>query len=140
MTLADSEHIEQVALMAWARKNESRLPELALLFAIPNGAKLVSRVNQRGQRFSVEANRLIAEGLKPGVPDLFLPVARGGCFGLFIELKRDGGRASDAQNEWISKLREQGYSAWVAYGSRGAIEIIERYLGHEPTEASGPTT
>ena len=32
-----SEHDEQVALFEWAALREAEIPELALLFAIPNG-------------------------------------------------------------------------------------------------------
>ena len=32
-----SEHDEQVALFEWAAMNRSRIPELKLMFAIPNG-------------------------------------------------------------------------------------------------------
>lgn len=51
-----------------------------------------------------------AAGVKPGVPDMFLPVAREGCHGLYIELKRrDGGRVSPEQTAWMDALARQGY-------------------------------
>ena len=63
-----SEHQEQKALIQWARLNQQRFPELDLLFAIPNGGLRNIRV----------ARKLKSEGVKPGVSDLFLPVARKG--------------------------------------------------------------
>ena len=69
-------------------------------------------------------------GVKAGVPDLFMPVARGGFHGLFIEMKRSaGGRLSDAQNEWIDRLRAEGYLAEVCAGWEAARETVLEYLG-----------
>ena len=47
------------------------------MFHIPNG----------GSRNKLEASNLKKQGVKAGVPDLFLPVGRGSYHGLFIELK-----------------------------------------------------
>ena len=54
-----SEHDEQVLIFKWARLSEGRWPELALLFAIPNG----------GHRHKAVAAKLKAEGVRAGVPD-----------------------------------------------------------------------
>lgn len=113
---------EQATLFSWAEMKSGKYPELRLLFHVPNG----------GSRGKVEAARFKAEGVKPGVPDLFLPVARGLWHGLFIELKRQkGGRVSEAQRRWIADLERQGYRAEVACGWREAAEIIEIYLQGE---------
>lgn len=110
---------EQEALFAWARMQEGKYPELALLHAIPNG----------GSRHPVEAKHLKAQGVKAGIPDIFLPVARQGYHGLYIELKRmTGGRLSDAQEIWIDYLREQGYKAEVCHGFDEARREIVVYL------------
>ena len=45
-----------------------KYPEAQLLFHVPNG----------GKRNAAEAAHLKRQGVKAGVPDLFLPVARGG--------------------------------------------------------------
>ena len=63
-----SEHQEQAALFRWAWFAQVKHPALALLYAIPNG----------GHRHKAVAARMKAEGVKAGVPDLCLPVARGG--------------------------------------------------------------
>ena len=89
------EEIEQTCLFRWAALESGAHPELALLHAIPNG----------GKRSKSEAARMKAAGVKPGVPDMFLPVAREGCHGLYIELKRrDGGRVSPEQTAWMDAL------------------------------------
>ena len=67
--------------------------------------------------------------MKPGVPDLCLPVARGGYHGLYIELKRAvGGILSDEQKWWIDELKSQGYAAIVCHGAEEAIRTIKEYL------------
>lgn len=78
-----------------------------------------------------EAKRFKAEGVRAGVPDLFLPVARGGYHGLFIEMKRPDhkNKPSKAQNEWQQFLTKQGYLSVVCYGYEEAIQTIQRYYG-----------
>ena len=119
--LLPKEGEEQATLMSWARMQRWRWPgELDLLFHIPNG----------GARSKSEAARFKAEGVKAGVPDLFLPVPRGEYHGLFIELKRQaGGRLSDEQKEWIPALQAQGYRVEVCKGWEAAVKVIEDYLG-----------
>lgn len=52
-----------------------------------------------------------------------------GYHGLFIELKRrDGGKVSPAQQEWINRLNKARYLAVVCHGAKEAVEIIKRYL------------
>ena len=114
-----TEHKEQKELIRWAKMLSATLPELELLFAIPNG----------GERHLLVAKKLKAEGVKAGVPDLMLPVARGGYHGLFIEMKRqNGGRQSKAQRWWKERLKGEGYKAVVCRGCQDAIQTIEDYL------------
>lgn len=114
-----SEHDEQKALMDWAALHQARYPELALLFAVPNG----------GKRDPATAARLRGEGVKPGVPDLCLPVPRQGWHGLFIELKYGRNKPSEYQLDWLARLTEQGYLAVVAWGWQEAVDVIRDYLG-----------
>lgn len=68
-------------------------------------------------------------GVKPGVPDMFLPVAREGCHGLYIELKRrDGGRVSTEQTAWMDALARQGYKTALCHGWDAAREEMLRTL------------
>ena len=114
-----SESEEQQMLMRWAAMAAGAHPELRLLYHVPNG----------GSRGKAEAGRFRAEGVKSGVPDLCLPVARGKWHGLYIELKRTkGGRVSQAQREWLYALEREGYAAAVAYGWEQAREMIAAYL------------
>lgn len=67
-------------------------------------------------------------GVKRGVPDLFLPVPSGQYHGLFIEMKKIGGKASDDQLWWLSHLKENGYAIAVCYGWQKATEVLQWYL------------
>ncbi len=113
---------EQAALIQWAGLQQGKYPELKLLYHIPNG----------GSRHKAEAQRLKAEGVKAGVPDLCLPVARGQWHGLYIELKRrSSGKVSRSQSEWLEALIKQGYCAAVCHGWEEAARIIAGYLKTE---------
>lgn len=122
-----TEHAEQKAVVMWAtaQVNTGRLPELANLFAIPNG----------GHRNPVTAALLKAEGVCPGVPDLFLAWPSNGYSGLFLEMKRvRGGTVSQPQKEWSARLVAAGYSVRVCRGAQAAIEALRDYLAqsHAP--------
>jgi hypothetical protein len=110
---------EQAALFRWAAYMRGTWPELERMFHVPNG----------GSRNKAEAARLKAQGVRAGVPDICLPVARGCYHGLFVELKkREGGRVSKEQREWIEYLEGAGYCARVCNGWDAARETIERYM------------
>ena len=116
------EGAEQATLFNWAGMQSIWYPELELLFHIPNG----------GKRSKSEAARFKAEGVKPGVPDICLPVARGGYHGLYIELKRrSGSHATDYQRDWLERLSNQGYKAAVCHGWEEAASMITKYLRGE---------
>ena len=109
---------EQKFLFQWARMMEQKYPELELLHHIPNG----------GKRNAREAASLKKQGVKSGVPDLSLPVARGGYHGLYIELKVGRNKTSDNQNRWLEMLMKQKYYVSVCYGWRQAADTLEEYL------------
>lgn len=114
-----TENQEQAALFEWASMSEGRHPELKLLHSIPNG----------GYRPPRTAAILKATGVKAGVPDICLPVARGGFYGLYIEMKREkGGSLSASQRVWLNRLDKQGYRAVVCKGFEAARAEILNYL------------
>lgn len=128
-----TEHQEQAALFSWAAVAGAHVPELRLMFAIPNGAALVGKtVRPRGGkavRFSFEAMKLRAEGLKAGIPDVCLPVARSGYHGLYIEMKRlKGGTLAPEQKQWMADLTAQGYRSVRCNGWAAARTEILKYL------------
>lgn len=120
-----SETTEQINLFQWARNTESILPELALLYHVPNEGK---RTN---------GAVLKAAGLKSGVPDICLPVPSNGFHGLYIELKFGANKATGKQEDFMDGLRQQGYKAVVCYGAEEARAEILGYLqkpGKTPLE------
>ena len=118
-TQVPTEAEEQAALFEWAEVAKRDHPELALMYHVPNG----------GSRNKIEAARLKAQGVKPGVPDICLPVPRGKYHGLYIELKRrKGGKISNAQKLWLTALAGQGYKAYVCFGCDEAKKVILAYL------------
>ena len=108
-----SEHDQQVAVVDWC--DAHGIP----VFAIPNG----------GLRSKRTAAMLKAEGVKAGVPDLFIPVPKGEFAGLFVEMKDIKGRPPrKSQMEWLELLNSQGYAAYWAKGAEQAIKLIRQYV------------
>lgn len=114
------EEMEQIDLIFWARKPETLTiyPELAWLYAIPNG----------GKRHVVVAMKMKAAGAKSGVYDLFLPVARRGFHGLYIEMKWGNNDLSDEQKKFRQFVIIEGYRTATCYSSKEARQAIEWYL------------
>jgi hypothetical protein len=89
------------------------------LFAIPNG----------GLRNKTIAGQLKAEGVKAGVPDLFLSLPSGKYHGLYIEMKRrEGGTVSREQKKMLERLSSAGYMTVVAKGADEALSAVKEYL------------
>jgi len=112
---------EQAALFDWLQIMHPLLFKMA--FAIPNG----------GMRSAREGARLKMQGVKSGVPDLFIAISTDEYHGLFIEMKKPivkgeaKARISDSQKEWIDHLLFQGYQAIVCFGCDEAIKQIQKH-------------
>lgn len=115
----------QMNVINWSLLHTAEWPELAGLHHIPNG----------GNRDAIEGRHLKQQGVKPGVPDLHLPVARGPYHSLYIEMKAEKGRTSDAQDWWIEFLTAQGNFVEVCHGWQSAVQVLEWYLSL-PREAA----
>lgn len=115
-----SEHAEQALLISWWSlwAPASGFDPL-LLFAIPNAAK---------RSYSLAA-WMTAEGLRRGVPDLFLAKSSPRAYGLFVEMKSRTGKVTPEQAEYHVLLRSAGYQAEVCHGCEQAVRAITRYLG-----------
>lgn len=114
-----TEHDLQCAVIEWCRVMRHTYPELDLLFAIPNG----------GHRHKATAAKLKAEGVKPGVPDLFLPLpGRRRSHGLFLELKTPKGKISFPQADWLEKLSRNGYMTVIGTELDAITDGVERYV------------
>ncbi len=120
------ERAEQVAVIKWADGNaQLKWPELALLHSVPNG----------GDRNFIVACKLKGEGLRRGVPDLHLPVARGGYHSLWIEMKAGAGKPKKHQEWWIARLRDEGHFVAVCWDRHAAINTIADYLEGKLTKS-----
>lgn len=131
-----SEHAEQSLLISWwLHWAPAHGIEINSLFAIPNAAK---------RSFSLAA-WLKAEGLRAGVPDLFLakPAMVPGSrllalHGLFIEMKSRHGKVTPGQADYRELLECSGYQVSVCHGCEQAIAVIEAYLGLSEQPEDGP--
>ena len=114
-----SEYHEQCAVFKLAQLYGREYPELKFLNGSLNGVRLTI-----GQAVKAKAT-----GMKKGMPDLFLPVKRGKCSGLFIELKRlKGGSIQPEQKLWAKFLVSQGYQHYFCKGADVAWQTIINYL------------
>jgi hypothetical protein len=116
------EHKEQATLFFWAERmfNRGVIPEIALMFAVPNG----NGVNV-GTRI-----KMWREGVKGGVPDIEWPIKRRGFTGLHIELKRRKDyEISTKQLKYAAALREEGRAVYFCIGWEQAAWVILWYYG-----------
>lgn len=117
--MTEAQH--QIAVIKWSQQPDIRTkwPELKYLHHVPNE-----------RQCSPAAGRLLKlEGVRRGVPDLHLPVARRGYHGLYIEMKTEGGKASPEQDWWIEGLNAVGNYAEVCHGWERAVLVLEWYMG-----------
>ena len=116
-----TEHQEQASLFKEAAIRAKADPRWSMMFAIPNG----------GKRSIGVAVKMKAEGVKRGVPDIFLPVPIGQWCGMFLEMKvRQGGQVSKEQRAFMTDL-DTRYRVAVAHGAEHASNLIESYLKGE---------
>lgn len=119
---------KQTARQAHPRPTEDDIQEAVVEYCelmhivavhIPNESK-------RSETYGAKMKRM---GLRKGFPDLFIPTAKQGFHGLFIELKRDRhSRVSAEQKAWIVYLNEHGYRSTICYGADEAINEIKNYM------------
>ena len=172
MAAVGNEFSDQSALFAWAAMAQSfgvtaanspksyTLPGFAK-FTLDNlparfddrlfQLKWLHAIKNQGHGDRIRGARSKAEGVRPGVFDVFLPVVclkyharpfEGGQLththpdrwlycGLYLELKRiKDGKPSDIQLEFQADMRAAGYAAEIAYGWEAACDTLLRYLGH----------
>lgn len=123
-----NEEIEQITLFRWAEFAKQQYPELELMYHIPN----------EGKRSRLTGARMKEAGLKSGVPDIHLPVARGGYIGLYIENKYGKNKPTENQKAWLRALRGAGHFTAICYGWEQAKALIEGYLSLPKTQFAPP--
>lgn len=114
-----TEYQHQKTVFEWTRFVRGQYPELKFLFHIKNEI-----TGGTARQAAIDK----VQGVKKGVPDLFLPVARGNYHGLFIEMKTEKGKPTNEQKWWIEELNKQNYFAEVCHGWESAVRVLEWYL------------
>ncbi len=120
----------QVALFSWWEVSHAKFGAARhLMFAIPNGSALgTGKEDWQVKQRIIRGKRLKAEGLTPGVFDIFVSVPRQGRCGMFVEMKRKGGEPSPEQIAFKTSVEAQGYATAICYSSMEAIDAITFYL------------
>lgn len=105
------EAYEQKELVSWFRQTYPGV----LIFHIPNG----------GYRFFIEGMNLKAQGIVPGIPDLYVPEWR-----LWVEMKRKKGWELSEEQEQIRRyLTEKCEDSFIlGIGFEDAKEKIIKFL------------
>jgi len=106
---------------------EGAIPELELLHSSLNGVPLA-------YRSALDAK---AGGMLAGIPDLFLPVARDGFHGFYIEMKAPKEKPTANQLRIHALLRAQGYRVEVYDDADTVVSEMVAYClysqdGHRP--------
>jgi hypothetical protein len=112
----DHEHEIQVACIQWyTLQHANRYP----LFAIPNG----------GWRNAVTAAKLKAEGVRPGVADLFLSLPTASYHGFYIEMKvPHKGKQSDHQILFQHQVETLGYKYEICRSVEEFKTMVDDYI------------
>lgn len=113
-----TEHGLQRSFFMHLSKYLKDYPHLWLAHAIPNG----------GSRGKVEASKFKAEGVKAGIPDVFIPIPNFYYHGLYIEFKKKDGCPSEEQRAMILLLIEKGYQVIVVNDLETATFQFENYM------------
>lgn len=118
------------------QNNQPLVPCLKWIHHIPNGGSRGD--NDRSQQ--IRGAQLKAQGVREGIPDIFLPYASQGYLGLYIEMKkpslkpkREGskGGMSDDQIEFREYAVEQGFRHETCYSWIEATNVVIDYLTEE---------
>ena len=98
------------------------------IYAIPNSNDMSSTNRMLAIKIMRKLKR---SGLRPGFPDLCIPVMSNNYGGMYIELKKaKNGVVTDNQKKWIALLNKRGYLAMVCNGAMEAIKEINNYVSY----------
>lgn len=113
-----SEDDEQICFFDWLDWQQKNDPRLFAIYHPANG----------GFRAPKTARRLKKMGVKPGVPDICVPIPTGKYPGLYIEMKVKPNKLTDSQILFTSLLHSLGHCVRIAWSAQEAIDILKRYL------------
>ena len=113
------EHKIQAAYFKWCSYNAHRHPAIGYIHAIPNG----------GHRHPATAMKLKAEGVKRGIPDVFIPYPTTIFHGAYIEFKAGKNKLTPEQEQYQAWCEENDYSFITCYDFLTAMVFTMEYLG-----------
>lgn len=93
----------------------------------PDIRAFVIHIPNEGQRPSKYGAKLKKMGMRRGVSDLLVTMARHGYHGAWIEIKSEKGIVSLDQKRFHVEQSSQGYYCDITYGIDETIQIIEWY-------------
>lgn len=105
------------------------------------GVKVIP-MNIESRKTFYEQFKFKTMGYFRGIVDTFVPVAKGGYHGLFIELKKEGRKVfkkdgtfyasgketHEKQQEFLDDMNKGGYYATFAIGLDEAIDVLDCYM------------
>jgi hypothetical protein len=118
----ETESNVHIPIVSWIKANEEEYRVLKTIFHCPNSFF--------GTSFSIVA-WLKKLGLRRGVYDLIVPVAKGGYAGLWIEVKTIKGKLSTEQKDYARLINEHSDIPTlfvVVTDAENGINTIKNYL------------
>lgn len=113
-----SEDAELIAFFDWLSWQIKRNPILEVVHHVENERRCTPVQGARRKR----------KGVRSGIPDIVAPIPSNDYHGLYIEMKRKGGKVSDSQERIMAVLSALGYSVKIAYSADQAIQIFKDYF------------
>ncbi len=93
----------------------------------PAIARYVLHFPNEGRRSPRYGKLLKDLGMRPGVSDLFIPLARKGYIGAWIELKTPKGIVTALQKEFLMDMEQQGHYTAICRSIEDGIKTIGWY-------------
>lgn len=125
--MSESKLQQEVVKYCKTRLKETGDERYDYLVAIPN----------QSARSEINRRRMLAEGMRPGYPDLIMDVPYYNQYnyieycGLRIELKDEKGTLKNNQANWAMKLIKSKYCYFLLRDYDSICQKIDWYLGYE---------
>ena len=85
-------------------------------------------IPNEGQRSKKTGSCLKKLGMRAGASDLFIAIPTKHYHGAWIEIKKIGGRPTDAQIDFLNDMKSTGYYTKICYGLDDCISTINGYI------------